>query len=230
MARPADHHVLAQAVCQALEDDIVAGRLLPGTRLEEPQLARRFGMSRTPIREALHLLAATELVERRPGRGVLVALVSADRLSCMFEAMAELEALCGRLASQRMTAAERSRLEALHRVMGKAVCGGAAESYELQNRTFHDTIYGGARNPVLVDLTKSARRRVAPFRRVQFNNLRRLAASYDEHQRIVAAILRGAEERTASELHAHIMSVHDLAQDYLASLREKTGADGSTDR
>jgi DNA-binding GntR family transcriptional regulator len=223
MPRSGDQLAPAQAVCQALEDDIVTGRLLPGTRLEEPQLARRFGVSRTPVREALHLLSATELVERRLGRGVFVSLVTPERLSAMFDAMAELEAACGRLASRRMSTAERSRLEALHRAMGRAVCEGAAGPYELQNRTFHDAIYGGARSPVLVDLTKATRRRVAPFRRVQFNDLRRLAGSYDEHQRIVSAILQGAEERAATELRTHIMSVHDLAQDYLTGLREKAG-------
>lgn len=227
MAGSGDQHLLAQAVCQALEDDIVTGRLLPGTRLEEPHLARRFDMSRTPVREALHLLAATELVEKRPGRGVFVTLLSSERLTSLFEVMAELEAMCGRLASQRMSAAERSRLEALHRSMGKAVCEGAADAYEAQNRTFHDIIYKGSRNPVLADLTKATRTRVAPFRRVQFNNLLRLASSYEEHQRIVAAILRGAEERAWGELRTHIMSVHDLSQDYLASLREGTARSDS---
>jgi len=154
---------------------------------------------------------------------VIVSLVTPERLSAMFDAMAELEAACGRLASRRMSPAERSRLETLHRAMARAVCEGAAESYEEQNRAFHDAIYGGARSSVLVDLTKSTRRRVAPFRRVQFNDLRRLAGSYDEHQRIVAAILQGAEERAATELRAHIMSVHDLAQDYLAGLRGNAG-------
>lgn len=217
--RARDDSALADMICRTLEDAILNGSLLPGARLEEPALARRFGVSRTPVREALHQLAATELVERRRGKGVIVSLISPERLTAMFEAMAELEATCGRLASRRMTPAERHALERLHIRMGQSVYEGAAVRYETQNREFHGMIFDGARSPVLADLTRLTRLRVAPFRAAQFGVRERLTASHEEHDRVVAAIVQGAEDRAFRELHAHIMSAHAVSQDYLARLR-----------
>ncbi|MEN2977257.1 GntR family transcriptional regulator [Tistrella bauzanensis] len=213
-----EDEVTAALLCHRLEDDIVGGRILPGARLEELALARRFGVSRTPIREALQLLAATELVEKRPNRGVYVTLPAPERLTSMFEAMAELEATCGRLAAERMTPAERGQLDQTHRALGVAMRDGEAGDYEAGNRRFHDQIYAGARSDVLVELTAAVRRRVAPFRRVQFNHLARLGASHHEHQAVVDAILRGDGRAAEAALHRHIMAAHEVAQDFLASL------------
>ena len=211
---------IAPKLCQALEDDIVKGKLPPGQRLEEPLLAKRFGVSRTPVREALQLLTATELAEKIPNRGVYVSLATPERLTAMFESMAELEGMCGRLAAKRMTSGERHSLERLHLEMAETVRLGDSDSYETLNRSFHNTLYRGTHNDVLVDVTLSVRRRVAPFRRVQFQSLPRLASSHAEHQGIVDAILRGDIKAAEELLYGHIMAVHDISQDYLASLRD----------
>src|SRR5664279_6485642 len=97
-----------------LADEIVRGVLPPGSALDETDIARRFSVSRTPVREALRQLAASGLVDARAHRGSVVARPSIERLTGMFEAMAELEALCAGLAAARMPAAERHRLEAIH--------------------------------------------------------------------------------------------------------------------
>src|SRR6202163_1096053 len=94
-----------------LADEIVRGALPPGASLDETDIARRFNVSRTPVREALRQLVASGLVEARAHRGAVVAQPSIDRLTGMFEAMAELEALCAGHAAERMTPAERHRLE-----------------------------------------------------------------------------------------------------------------------
>ncbi len=201
---------IAQQLCLALEDEIVKGTLSPGQRLEESLLAKRFGVSRTPIREALQLLTATELAEKIPNKGVYVSLATPERLTAMFESMAELEGMCGRLAAKRMTSSERHHLEKLHNDMAHTVRLGDRDGYEGLNRSFHDAIYRGTHNDVLVDVTLSVRRRVAPFRRVQFTSLSRLAASHAEHQGIVEAIARGDFRMTEELLYAHIMAVHAL--------------------
>lgn len=211
---------IARQLCQSLEDDIVKGKLPPGQRLEEPLLAKRFGVSRTPVREALQLLTATELAEKIPNRGVYVSLATPERLTAMFESMAELEGMCGRLAAKRMTSGERHNLERLHHELAETVRLGDSDGYETLNRAFHNTLYRGTHNDVLVDVTLSVRRRVAPFRRVQFQSLSRLAASHAEHQGIVDAILRGDVKATEELLYEHIMAVRDISQEYLASLRE----------
>src|SRR5881398_877524 len=96
-----------------LADEIVRGALAPGAALDETDIARRFNVSRTPVREALRQLAASGLVDARAHRGALVARPSIERLHEMFEAMAELEALCAWLAAERMAPVERHRLEAV---------------------------------------------------------------------------------------------------------------------
>src|SRR5262245_58256401 len=98
---------LADELRLALADDIVRGLITPGAALDETELARRFGVSRTPVREAIRQLDASGLIEVRAHRGAVVARPSEERLLGMFEAMAELEALCAGLAAERMTAPER---------------------------------------------------------------------------------------------------------------------------
>ena len=87
-----------------LADEIVRGALAPGSALDETDIARRFNVSRTPVREALRQLAASGLIDARAHRGAVVARPSIERLTGMFEAMAELEALCAGLAAERMAA------------------------------------------------------------------------------------------------------------------------------
>src|SRR4051812_21901976 len=91
---------------EAIEEKIAIGEYPPGMRLDEAPLLAQFGVSRTPLREALIQLASLGLVEIRPRRGASVAEVTPHRLIEMFEVMGELEAMCARLAARRMTEAE----------------------------------------------------------------------------------------------------------------------------
>src|SRR6478752_9163616 len=100
-----------EALRLQIADEIISGALEPGTPLDEQELAARFGVSRTPVREAIRQLAASGLVSVRPHRGAVVALPTPTQLDDMFEAMAELEALCAGLAARNMTVPERRGLE-----------------------------------------------------------------------------------------------------------------------
>ena len=97
-----------------LEDMIVSGVLRPGEKLDEAELAARFKMSRTPVREALKALRATGLIEIRGRQGVTVATISIPVLLEMFQMMAALEGLCAKLAARRATVAERTGLREIH--------------------------------------------------------------------------------------------------------------------
>src|SRR5262245_17434317 len=174
----------AETIRQRLADDILLGVYPPGARLDENGLAKRFNLSRTPVREALRQLTATGLVEMRPRRGVIVSLPSDSALAEMFELMGEIEASCARLSAQRMSPAERIRLELVHRRSREAVRNNDREGYRKINFEFHDQIYRGAHNDHLSATALGMRQRIAPFRRAQFTLPERLARSFEEHDAI----------------------------------------------
>jgi DNA-binding GntR family transcriptional regulator len=199
-----------------LADEIITGKLDPGKRLDERELAARFGLSRTPVREALRQLAAIGLAELRPHRGVIVAQPDIDRLSETFELMADLESLCTRYAAMRMTAAERRVLEACHLSSGELVRRGDRERYATHNIDFHETIYRGSHNRTLEEMAQVVRRRLAPYRRGQFAVLGRLALSFAEHDRVVSAIVRGEAATAAAAMHVHVATVSIASVAYVA--------------
>jgi DNA-binding GntR family transcriptional regulator len=201
-----------------LADEIVRGTLRPGAPLDETDIARRFNVSRTPVREALRQLVASGLVEARAHRGAVVARPSIERLTGMFEAMAELEALCASLAAERMTPIERYRLETVHEELRLLSHAGNPDRFHEVNERFHNTIYAGSRNAYIAEMTLSTRVRVQPFRRAQFRNLGRLAKSHAEHDRVVIAIMRGDKAAAAAAMRAHIELVRDEYEIYAVSV------------
>ena len=124
----------ADALRDQLEQDIVTGALRPGERLDEQSLAARFGVSRTPIREALMQLASAGLVELQPRRGAFVASLSLKEVIERFEVMAALEGACGALAARRITDAERRELLEAHEACAQQAPGGDAGRLLLRER------------------------------------------------------------------------------------------------
>jgi DNA-binding GntR family transcriptional regulator len=201
-----------------LADDIVRGALPPGAPLDESEIARRFNVSRTPVREALRQLVASGLVFSRAHRGAVVARPSIERLTGMFEAMAELEALCAGLAAERMPPAERQGLEAVHEELRLLSYAGNPDRFHEVNERFHNAIYAGSQNGYIAEMTLATRVRVQPFRRAQFRNLGRLAKSHAEHDRVVVAIMRGDRTGAAAAMRAHIELVRDEYEIYAVSV------------
>jgi DNA-binding GntR family transcriptional regulator len=197
-----------------IADEIVRGTLVPGAPLDEKELATRYRVSRTPVREALRQLAASGLVEAKAHRGATVARPDRERLLAMFEAMAELEALCAALAARRMSTTERRRLEDVHGELRALLHCGDPQRYHVVNEAFHSAIYGGAHNSYLAEMTLATRIRVQPFRRAQFRNLGRLAKSHAEHDQVVVAILRGDHNGAAEAMRAHIVTVREEYEVY----------------
>lgn len=218
IALPHQRRTLAEDLRLQIADEIVRGQLGPGAALDEMELARRFRVSRTPVREAIRQLAASGLIEVRAHRGAVVAKPDAERLVGMFEAMAELEGLCAGLAAERMTGAERRVLEAAHEEMRALIQVGDPQRFHEVNEAFHGAIYAGAHNTYLAELTLATRVRVQPFRRAQFRNLGRLSKSHAEHDQVVTAIMRGDRAKAASLMHAHIATVRDEYEHYVESL------------
>lgn len=205
---------LADRLRMQISDEIVRGYLAPGVALDEMALARRFNVSRTPVREAIRLLAASGLVDARPHRSAIVARPDQREIVGMFEALRELEALCAGFAAERMTKPERAQLQRIHRALRPIARSGDPQRYHESNEDFHAAIYAGSHNAHLERLTAETRARVAPFSRVQFHTLGRLAQSHAEHERVVAAILDGEREAAVTAMRAHIESVHDAYAGY----------------
>ena len=218
-AQPSVHKVTrAEELRLQLADEIVRGTLAPGAPLDETDIARRFSVSRTPVREALRQLVASGLVEARAHRGAVVAQPSFERLTGMFEAMAELEALCAGLAAERMPPAERHTLEAVHEELRVLSHAGNPDRFHEVNERFHNAIYAGSQNGYIAEITLATRVRVQPFRRAQFRNLGRLAKSHAEHDRVVVAIMRGDKAGAAAAMRAHIELVRGEYELYAVSV------------
>lgn len=195
---------MAESVADRLAEEIIRRDLTPGTRLDEISLATRFGVSRSPVRDALRLLAGTRLVDHRPRRGFCVAVVDQDELKDLFEAAGEVEALCAKLCALRASPAERKRIEVVHQSTAAAAAAGDAATYSALNEQLHQLIYVGARNRTLAELALNMRRRLAPFRaRLFFATDNRMQGSNLEHGAIVKAILGRDAEGAAQAMLEH---------------------------
>lgn len=192
---------------RAIADRIVTGIMRPGEKLDEVSLAERHKVSRTPVREALSRLSAMGLVDRRPNRGAIVAVVPPAHLAAMFESMAELEAICARFCAERMTERERRALEIEHRSAARLVADEAESAYESFNSDFHTRLYRGAHSAHICELAMQTRSRLAPFRRAQFRLEGRLQKSWREHERIVRAILERDSAAAGAAAREHLTLV-----------------------
>jgi len=214
----------AEKLAENLAQAIIDGHFAPGTRLDEQQLAQRFAVSRTPVREAIRQLASSGLIEVRPRRGAFVAEISPAQLEILFVAMGELEASCARLAALSMSPPERRRLEAFHEQMGQIARGSDATAFAEANHAFHTMLYAGTHNPVLAEMTAALRRRLLPFRSAQFHLEGRPLRSHDEHAVVVDAILRGDADAAHTAMLRHVTLVEASFEELCAARRGEPAA------
>lgn len=209
----------AQRLRDALEDDIINGRRTPGERLDSDALCREFGVSRTPVREAIQQLVASGLVTVVPKRGTFVARVGIDELIEMFEVMAELEGMCGRLAARRITEAELEALRQAYERCEAAAQAGDSDDYYYENEAFHDCIYSASHNGFLANETRQLKQRLKPYRRLQLQVRQRLTSSLEEHREIVAAIEAGEAGNAEQALREHVLIQGERFSDFVSSVR-----------
>jgi DNA-binding GntR family transcriptional regulator len=211
---------ISERLCEKIEEEIATGKLSPGSALDEATLIEQYGVSRTPVREALIQLAAQGWIEIRPRRGAVVSSISPARLIEMFEVMGELEAMCGRLAARRMSDAERAELVAAHQACEKARAENDSDTYFYCNERFHAVIYTGSHNGFLGEQAMQLHRRLRPYRRLQLRVRHRMGTSFKEHNVIVHAIVTGDAEAAAQSLREHVVVQGERFGDLLASLAE----------
>jgi DNA-binding GntR family transcriptional regulator len=209
-----------QRLKDSLEDDIINGRLSPGERLDPEELAERFQVSRTPIREAIHQLTASGLVTVVPKKGTFVAKVGVEQLIEMFEVMAELEGMCGRLAARRITLKELEGLgESLDRCE-QVASNGDTDEYYYENEDFHQRIYRASHNGYLVKEANQLKQRLKPYRRLQLQVRNRVSNSLNEHRVIHEAIKAGDAAAAEDAMRQHVLIQGERFSDFVATMRQ----------
>lgn len=201
-----------------IENAILSNEFSPGERLDEMVLANRFGVSRTPVREALMQLDAIGLIEIRPRRGAVVIDPGPHRIYEMFEVMAELEGLAGSLAARRLDDEAREAIAAAHKRCELSAGAGDSDAYYYDNEAFHKAIYAASRSDFLAEQCTQLHRRLRPYRRLQLRVRNRLATSFTEHCAIVDAIFAGDGEEARRLLRAHVGIQGERFSDLVASM------------
>ena len=183
---------------------ITEGDLPPGSRIQERELCERFGVSRTPLREALKVLASEGLVDLTPHRGARVTRLSGTDLRDAFEIVAALEALAGELACARIDQAGLDRLAALQGEMSGHYRRGDLAAYFRCNQEIHETINRAAGNAQLTEMYDLLSRRVRRARYLANHSPERWATALREHEAILDALQRRAGPECAALLRAHL--------------------------
>lgn len=194
----------AETVRRELEREINDGVLIPGDPLDEEALAARFGVSRTPVREALLHLSVLGIVTIAPRSGIYVSRLSMPELLGLVEMLAELEAVCTKLATRRLVPDEADALKRVHQESLAFEVSGDAEAYARCNAQFHEILYRACRNTPLATEIARIRSRTRVYRRSVFQNQLRIRRSREDHARILEAMLAGDASAAAQAALEHI--------------------------
>jgi DNA-binding GntR family transcriptional regulator len=196
------HSSLRSAVLDAIRRDILSGRFAQGERLPEEELASELEVSRHPVREALHTLAAEGFVELEPRRGARVAVITAKKAEELFEVRQPLEATVARLAARRRTDEQLGALCHLVRTAEAVLETGRVETLPELNEEFHRLLAEAADNNLL---STTLERMSQVIRWVYAARVEdRSAASWSEHRDLVDAIAKHDDEAAAALATAHI--------------------------
>jgi DNA-binding GntR family transcriptional regulator len=207
MARPITHRALYQDVAERLRELIYRGDLAAGAWIDERALVDRFGISRTPLREALKVLHAEGLVRLTPRRGSFVAgELTPQDLDEIFPLMALLEGLCALEAVRKATPQDVRRLEAMHDRLERHAAAGEVDRYYEQNYAFHQAVEEIAANPWLSRTVSELRRFLRLLRGRQLRVPGRLQASLAEHRKLMRALRRRDAEEAERVMRAHLMA------------------------
>jgi len=196
--------VLHDEVIRRLRDMIFEGELAPGDRIPEREFCERFGISRTPLRQAVMVLAAEGLIDLSPHRGATVSRLEPESLDHMFQVMESLEGLAGRLACQQVTDAELAELRSMHQQMCEHFERGERLEYFRLNQRIHQTIVEIARNPILADVYGSLSGRIRRARYLANMDGERWRQAVEEHERMLALLAERDGEALSALLVEHL--------------------------
>ena len=217
-----DRPNLHDAIVDALRRMIVAGDLRSGEPIPEPALCRRLGISRTPLREALKVLAFDQWVELVPNRGAVVTSLTPEEATALFELLEGLEQFVGELAASRATADEIAEIRALHDLMSGHFEAGDLDAYFTTNQRIHHCLVQATRNPALISTQENLSRKVLRARAMANLMTGRQEASFSEHAAILAALEQRDGALLGRLLRAHLHDAGVAVREALAARRKGT--------
>nr|MBL8410239.1 GntR family transcriptional regulator [Dechloromonas sp.] len=197
---------LYQEVAERLRQRIFAHELTPGTWIDEQKLAEQYGISRTPLREALKVLASEGLVELKPRRGCYVTEISRQDLDDIFPLMALLEGRCAVDAVNRAKPADIKELKAIHEKLEAAARDGRIDAFFEANQAFHRRIQEMANNRWLLSVIQDLRKVLKLSRLHSLSLEGRLQQSLEEHRTIMAAFEAQDAAKAEKTMHDHLLS------------------------
>lgn len=200
-----------------LREAIISGRLAPGTRLSEQQIGERFGVSRTPVREAINQLEREGLLTTVARAGVYVRRLDARDVAEIYETREALEVQAVRLASRRLTRVNAARLEEQLRALRVAAEAADVPLYVSELDRFYDVIMDLATNATLRRSYEALSGPVRWMRRIAMKHPGRMGASYEHARAIVAAIGSGNEEHAEREMRDQLESARVAVTNVLAT-------------
>ncbi|MCB5225872.1 GntR family transcriptional regulator [Alishewanella sp. 16-MA] len=215
----------ADRVLQEMQRAIVEGDIAPGSKISEPELAKRFDLSRAPLREALARLERCHLIERIPNAGARVVKLSTEGLISLYQLREELEGLACRLAATQMTDAEIAEMQALldQHLSTQRVREGESYYQEAGDLDFHYRIILGSKNPYLINILTDELYHLMRMYRVQLGmNGPRVSRAFDEHKAIINAIANRDGELADLLMRRHVAASRRNIEPTLLQ-REQTG-------
>ncbi len=200
---------LRDVVFNALRESILHGELQPGARLIEVDLANQLGVSRTPIREAIHKLEQEGLVKMLPRRGARVANISEKNVHDVLEVREALESLAAELAVMRITPQEKVRLRQLEAEFTACIGEKNLAVIAQKDEAFHDLIYQATKNQKLQLVINNLREQMYRFRLEYIKDEKSRKVLVEEHKAIADAIIKGDVEQAKSISEVHIQNQED---------------------
>lgn len=212
---------LHEQVAQRLRQMLVEGRIAPGAKLNERELSELLRVSRTPLREAIKMLAAEGLVELLPNRGAIAVSLSESDVQNTFEVIAGLEGLAGELAAQRITADELAEVQAMQFEMMAAYTRRDLSAYYTLNARIHNAITAAAKNPVLSTVYNQVNARLQALRFRSNQDGDKWKRAVKEHEKMIEALVARDGAAMREVLLTHLRNKRDVV---LEQLREAAAA------
>jgi DNA-binding GntR family transcriptional regulator len=196
---------------------ITRGDLAPGEKVPEKELCSQFGVSRTPLREALKVLASEGIVTLKPNRGAVVSSLTADELEEVFPVMGALEALSGEIACRHITDREIKTIHALHKTMVEHWQRGELQPYFRLNQKIHEAILEATRNETLKAIYRGLSGRILSARYIANMSPERWTKAVEEHEAILKALDARDGVQLSKILKSHLANKLATVKDWLTA-------------